>query len=88
MKLFDAGVDGVYFRLLTQALGHGNTAVVCYSTLRKTPKNSRRVSRGVLETEHCLQKTEKERKVAVGPGYKRGSAGHETSNCGEMRVRW
>ena len=42
----------------------------------------------MLETEHGLQKTEKERKVAVGPGYKRGSAGHETSNCGEMRVRW
>ena len=48
-----------------------------------------RASRGVFETEHGLQKTEKEReKVMVGPGSKECIAGYETNNCGELRVRW
>ena len=38
----------------------------------------------VLEIEHGLQKTEKEReKMAIGPGPKECGAGNETSNCGE-----
>ena len=30
----------------------------------------------------------KREKVAVGPGSKGCYAGHETNNCGELRVRW
>ena len=44
-----------------------------------------RVSRGVLQTEHGLQKREK---VALEPGSRDCKAGYETSNCGELRVRW
>ena len=48
-----------------------------------------RVSRGVLETEHGLQKTEKEReKVVVGPGSKECIAGYERNSCRESRLRW
>ena len=46
-----------------------------------------RASRGVLQTEHGLQKREKE-KVADGPGSRECKAGYETNNCGELRVRW
>ena len=47
------------------------------------------VPRRVVQTEHCPQKTEKERgKVAVEPGPEECTAGHETNNCGELRVRW
>ena len=41
-----------------------------------------RVSRGMLETEHCLQEREKEReKVRVGPGLRECEAGYEIINC-------
>ena len=46
----------------------------------------RRVSR-VLETEHGLQKTEKEREVMVGPGPREFQAGYEKISFGELRVR-
>ena len=46
------------------------------------------VPRWVLQTYPGRYKTEKERKVRAGPGLRDSKAGYETSNCGELRVRW
>ena len=60
-----------------------------FGVLREKSMNVSVVSRGMLETEHCLQEREKEReKVRVGPGLRECEAGYETNNCVELRVRW
>ena len=44
--------------------------------------------RWVSSTELGRYKTEKERKVSVGPGLRECEAGYQTNNYGELRVRW
>ena len=44
-------------------------------------------ARWVLQTEHGLQKTGKEKENDVWPGPKKCKAGHEANNCGELRVK-
>ena len=43
---------------------------------------------GCLKQNMVSRRQRKREKLAVGPGSRECKAGHETNNCGELRVRW